>query len=582
MPFPFRSGGRLALRAAPAAVALALAAAPTAAHAADPAFDVATFAAGDAPTAAQAVAAGDLTGDGRPDVLSVSWWGEVFVLRGTGDGRLAEIQRLRHGWRHGHAAIADVDGDGDREGVVGDVSRKAVYTLFNDGSGRLTVGREAGYPPTMNDLDMADVDADGRADALVSEHESGEVSIGNSIFDGWLAAGQGLPSTLPGGASFGQLDGDGKPDVVVAEGGDARRLTVWRGNGQGLMDRTPLTHVALPAAATRVEVADMTGDGASDLVAATGDRLWLGRGNGRGGFATAVEIGGVAGDGAQEIVLADVDRNGRDDVALVDGAQVQVLLNAGGGSFVSSRHDAGVTRPRRLAAADFDGDGAQDLVVGGDGFVSVLRNRTDAGTPLPPDEAPDTTAPAIDVASPAAGAVVELGAELRAAFGCTDADSGVASCTGSVADGALLPTDAVGEHALTVDASDHAGNAATATRTYRVIWPFTGFLAPVNAAPTLNAVAAGRAVPLRFSLGADRGLEVVAAVRSQQVACADGAPVDALEESAPAGASGLTYEAGAGRYLLPWKTSEAWTGTCRQLALELADGSTHRATFKFR
>ena len=41
--------------------------------------------------------------------------------------------------------------------------------------------------------------------------------------------------------------------------------------------------------------------------------------------------------------------------------------------------------------------------------------------------------------------------------------------------------------------------------------PFSGFEEPVDESPTLNRMHAGRAVPLKFSLGGDRGLDIFAA-----------------------------------------------------------------------
>jgi hypothetical protein len=58
--------------------------------------------------------------------------------------------------------------------------------------------------------------------------------------------------------------------------------------------------------------------------------------------------------------------------------------------------------------------------------------------------------------------------------------------------------------------------------------------------------------------------------------------VDGIEETVSVGASGLSYNASSGEYSYLWRTERSWANTCRQLVLELADGSFHRATFKFR
>ncbi len=205
-------------------------------------------------------------------------------------------------------------------------------------------------------------------------------------------------------------------------------------------------------------------------------------------------------------------------------------------------------------------------------------------------EHPDESAPFITIASPVDGATVQPGAELFAAFSCVDDPdgSGVAGCTATldgapIGNGARLPTAAYGGHTLVVTATDNAGNVATASSRYGVAWPFGGFYAPVNAAPTVNVVQAGAAVPLKFSLGGDRGLGVLdGAPAVRTVSCDSGAESDVLEETAAESRSGLSYDAGADRYLYVWKTAKEWAGTCRRFDLRLADGSVHSAVFRMR
>lgn len=112
-------------------------------------------------------------------------------------------------------------------------------------------------------------------------------------------------------------------------------------------------------------------------------------------------------------------------------------------------------------------------------------------------------------------------------------------------------------------------------------YAFTGFIAPVDNLPTVNAVQAGRAVPVTFGLGGDRGLAVFAdgAPRSQAVPCDPATPVDGIESTVTAGASSLSYDAATGTYTYVWKTDKAWAGTCRQLVLAFKDGTTRRAMF---
>jgi hypothetical protein len=114
--------------------------------------------------------------------------------------------------------------------------------------------------------------------------------------------------------------------------------------------------------------------------------------------------------------------------------------------------------------------------------------------------------------------------------------------------------------------------------------PFSGFFSPVDNLPTLNKVKAGSAVPVKFSLGGNRGLAIFSSgyPRSAVTTCDSAAPVDGIEETASPGAAELTYDALTDRYTYVWKTDKAWAGTCRQLVVQFTDGTFHRANFDFR
>jgi hypothetical protein len=154
------------------------------------------------------------------------------------------------------------------------------------------------------------------------------------------------------------------------------------------------------------------------------------------------------------------------------------------------------------------------------------------------------------------------------------------------ASGALTYTPAsgyVGSDSFTYKANDGQADSNVATVSVAVTYAFTGFFSPVDNLPTLNEVKAGSGIPVKFSLGGNQGLNILAAGYpvSQQVNCSSTAPIDAVEETTTAN-QGLTYDAGANQYNYVWKTQKSWAGTCRQFTLRLSDGSDHLALFKFK
>jgi hypothetical protein len=102
--------------------------------------------------------------------------------------------------------------------------------------------------------------------------------------------------------------------------------------------------------------------------------------------------------------------------------------------------------------------------------------------------------------------------------------------------------------------------------------------------PAVNAGAAGRIIPVKFSLGGYRGLNIFAtgSPSSQEIACSSSAPVGDIEQTVTAGASSLSYDAATDTYTYVWKTNSAWKGQCRQLNVKLNDDTTHVANFQFK
>ena len=160
----------------------------------------------------------------------------------------------------------------------------------------------------------------------------------------------------------------------------------------------------------------------------------------------------------------------------------------------------------------------------------------------------------------------------------------VADCTDA---SQAIPDPCVAARGLV---SGGAGDAFVTVRTThfstwsvgRFAYTPSGFFSPVDNLPTVNTVKAGSAVPVKFGLGGNRGLNVLVAgsPSSVLVACGSG-PSDAIEQTSTAGASSLSYDAGSARYQYVWKTDKAWVG-CRDLVLRFRDGSTLRARFSFK
>jgi Tol biopolymer transport system component len=114
-------------------------------------------------------------------------------------------------------------------------------------------------------------------------------------------------------------------------------------------------------------------------------------------------------------------------------------------------------------------------------------------------------------------------------------------------------------------------------------WDFDGFLHPVDNPPVVNVVKAGRGIPLRWRLLDANGAPVTdlarATVTTTPIACPSGSHSDDIETTVQR-ASRLRH-LGEGHYRLDWVSDRKHARTCRELILDIGDGVTHRAVFRF-
>ena len=260
----------------------------------------------------------------------------------------------------------------------------------------------------------------------------------------------------------------------------------------------------------------------------------------------------------------------------------------GGPVTVTATGPAGVELFRRLD----DGDELPytgPFVVAADGPHTVEFRGRDGSTGARSFviDATNPLAPVIFTPPLPAPAAYTFGQVVNADYHCRDSGSGIATCAGTVGgtpvpSGTPLPTNAVGIKTLSVTGTDFVGHTGpTATRQYQVVWAFDGFFPPVDNPPVVNIVTAGQAVPVKFSLGGDFGLNILAAgsPSSAKVECSSEGTPDDIETTTTAN-SGLSF--GGGQYSYVWRTEKSWRGQCRRFTLNLIDGTTHFANFKFR
>lgn len=168
-----------------------------------------------------------------------------------------------------------------------------------------------------------------------------------------------------------------------------------------------------------------------------------------------------------------------------------------------------------------------------------------------------------------------------AAPGCVASDS----VSGLAADCRVSGyTTLVGTHTLTATATDNAGNTRSVTQEYTVkAWTLKGFYQPIDMNGVVNTVKGGSTVPAKFEVFAgdteitDPGKMAFSMAR---ITCSLAVLIDEIETTTT-GSTSLRYDATGGQFIYNWKTPTG-AGTCYQLTMKAADGSTISANFKLK
>ena len=273
-------------------------------------------------------------------------------------------------------AVADVNGDGKPDAITAHYSSASLDVLLGSGSGSFVL--QANSPATGGrapyDMTMADVNGDGRPDALVVNTGGNTMGVllNNGSGNFTLQATAPFTGGRPNSITVADVNGDGLPDALVTNSiANTSTLGVLLGNGAGgftLQASTPLTGTGISA--TAVVVADVNGDGKPDALTANFSSGTLGvlLGNGSGGFTLQANSPSTgAGSNPTSLALADVNGDGKLDVLTTDETfdTLRLLLGDGNGGFTlqpNAPSTGASSLPWGLAVADMNGDGKLDVV----------------------------------------------------------------------------------------------------------------------------------------------------------------------------------------------------------------------------
>lgn len=375
-----------------------------------------------------AVAVGDVDGDGDLDLLAANYNGSSVSIRlnggdatGSNNGVFSNGSEAMVAILPLALALGDVDGDGDLDLLTANNNNIVTVRLNGGNNSGSNTGLFSGgaYVPVGDNpvaLALGDVDGDGDLDFVTSNvlgtgntvsvrlnggnnlgSNTGVFSNGSTVIVGNTQFGN-----TPYGVALGDVDNDGDLDLLTANtfsgtvsirlnGGDAT------GSNTGTFSNGSDPSVGrLPVA---IVLGDLDNDGDLDFATANGDTVGsitvgLNGGNATGsgtGLFTCVTI--AAGQNPQSLAMGDIDGDGDLDLLAANRTDRTLSLrlnggpgnSAGLGTFVGGSDIPLANSPYGMALGDLDGDGDLDALMSNDAVgstsVSVYRNQPAAIIP---------------------------------------------------------------------------------------------------------------------------------------------------------------------------------------------------------
>src|SRR5437870_2408068 len=323
---------------------------------------------------ANALASGDLTGDGRTDLLLLAE-SQIYLLAQTTNHTLGEPEKIPYSGTVKAIQVLDIDGDGRQDLLLvnWDSPNPFRFRLQNE-SGQLGPEIHFALPP-IRSYWPDDLDGDQKTEVITIAQKSGRAQV--SAFQRKAAeplAGafkEGQFQVLPlaktpkarRGMAWADLDGDGLPELLVAEP-DSGQLTVYFQRANGSLG-APRTFPTLTGVSD-IAVGDWDGDGRSELFLLSMDERQVGvtqlDKNGRIAFPQILPTDGRP----LALAVGPLQPKAKPSLALIldkdDKRELQI--RAADGKVTSQKLSENFkSNPTTFAFHDLNQDGLNDLIV---------------------------------------------------------------------------------------------------------------------------------------------------------------------------------------------------------------------------
>lgn len=275
---------------------------------------------------------------------------------------------------------ADFDGDGDNDiayvaAPIGEDLRSGGYLGLRKNDGKGKFGEETRFPadegPTA--IAVGDMNGDGKPDVVVTAREltSDTVSVHINTGGAFAAPVSYRSAGGPNAVDLGDIDGDGDLDVAVGGFADPERgpgrpptgVAIHRNNGSGALSGAEIYPALEEGEPFDVEIGDYNGDGQRDVAMADFNFGLTGKVSvfpGTGGGALGPQTTYDTPGSASDLETAKLNGDGADDLVVGSPDSPMVLLSDAGGFAPARTYDTGGSAGE-IAVADFDGGGVLDI-----------------------------------------------------------------------------------------------------------------------------------------------------------------------------------------------------------------------------
>jgi hypothetical protein len=336
------------------------------------------------------LATADLNGDGAVDILAGSYDGRtadgVHIIYNDGTGGFGPATRYPAGQITSAVAAADINGDGRPDVLTTDSYSNAVTVRYNPPSGPFPIVDDNFAAYGQRFQDAADVDGDGDLDLFTSgphpSHASGVIlrNNGTGSFLDKTEIINGLDGVTAG--VLRDLNGDGRPDLLFNNANTSSQYDFFTAMNNGDGTFGAITRwVVRSAGWGEVDAFDLDGDGDLDVVDMEAEgapnipdgRFFIAINNGNGTFQTPYSYDLLPGR-PEDVVAGDFNHDGHLDLAMTNNGaygfdtKVFIVLGHGDGTFDPPIVYTACRGPLYLVKGDFDGDGHLDLATLNSGY----------------------------------------------------------------------------------------------------------------------------------------------------------------------------------------------------------------------